>query len=213
MNQEINEESHKENIKEISKENIKEVSKENNKELSKEINGYYVDQNCNTNYTKKENDNFIENNTIKQNDKSIEKSETKYCKTKLVKKENTVVMQKEEEGEGLMEIWMHQAIETIEFSVGLVSNTSSYLRLWAISLAHSQLTQVLHSLTLDCSIMYYPITVPFWFLFTIALLLGLEGLSSVLHALRLNWIEFNGKFFKGEGENFIPLNFEVYDDD
>ncbi|KAL5510452.1 hypothetical protein EMCRGX_G005994 [Ephydatia muelleri] len=125
-------------------------------------------------------------------------------------------------GQTPSEILVFSAIHTIEYCLGTISNTASYLRLWALSLAHEQLSEVLWIYAIArYNIAMFGSQIPgfgfiimfalwaVWAVLTIGILLVLEGLSAFLHALRLHWIEFQNKFYEGEGRKFKPLSFAV----
>lgn len=122
--------------------------------------------------------------------------------------------QKHHEGFEYQEVMTHQLIHTIEYVLGSISNTASYLRLWALSLAHAELSEVFFQLTIqlaltmngilgtfngsvqlnaffDYSGILLVILFTIWLILTLGVLLGLESLSAFLHSLRLHWVEFN----------------------
>ena len=86
-------------------------------------------------------------------------------------------------------------IETIEFCLGTVSNTASYLRLWALSLAHSQLAkvfvdQILLQFFASGSVIGLYLGFYMFMGATFGVLNMMSFLECGLHTLRLHWVEF-----------------------
>lgn len=118
---------------------------------------------------------------------------------------------KPSESHSTEEIWIHQLIETIEFVLGCISNTASYLRLWALSLAHSQLSAVFYDKLIKSSVESANwfglfLTLPFFLSANFFILICMDSMECFLHTLRLHWVEFQNKFYAGNGYKFLPFS-------
>ena len=113
--------------------------------------------------------------------------------------------------------FVHTVIETIEFVLGTVSNTASYLRLWALSLAHSQLSEVFFDYAIKSpstktqlivvNAFILLITYILFAYVTFGVLLLMDLMECFLHTLRLHWVEFQNKFYRADGYDFKPFCF------
>ena len=119
----------------------------------------------------------------------------------------------------LSDFFVASVIETIEYALGTVSNTASYLRLWALSLAHSQLSAVFFKYSIGLMSMktdYYfingfllSIIFIIFATVTFGVLLCMDLMECFLHTLRLHWVEFQNKFYRADGYKFQPFCFET----
>jgi V-type H+-transporting ATPase subunit a len=130
--------------------------------------------------------------------KSKKLSERKHSGASNENKESLLDHKNEDHGHAhsFSEIFIHQVIETIEFVLGAVSNTASYLRLWALSLAHGQLSKVFFQKSIQQGIDQENVVKGIIMLFlgyvvfasiTFFVLMCMDLMECFLHTLRLHW--------------------------
>ena len=189
----------------------KDIDKDKDKEISMEMGE--ISNNIGNNFNKI----MDETEPLLEND-DLQKAEIKFDEeVRKTSEKNLLENIEKEKGETATDIFVHQIIETIEFVLGCVSNTASYLRLWALSLAHSQLSKVffeksLFGLALSENFFSFILVIIGYFIFahiTIFVLMGMDLLEAFLHTLRLHWVEFQNKFYYADGIQFIPYSFDL----
>lgn len=123
---------------------------------------------------------------------------------------------KDDEDHSFGGMMIHSLVETIEYSLGTISNTASYLRLWALSLAHSRLSSVFSApLNMTVSrgetwVDYVLLFIGFYVFFGVifGLIIVMDQMECHLHTVRLVWVEFMNKFYESNGNEFQIYNLD-----
>ncbi|MHA1114934.1 MAG: V-type ATPase 116kDa subunit family protein [Candidatus Heimdallarchaeaceae archaeon] len=101
-------------------------------------------------------------------------------------------------------------MEAIDHLIALFSNTLSFSRILAMLLVHAILSGLPYILAgvdthnvsaLSTSWIYWIVGI----VWGLVVIVPIEGMFSFLQTLRLHWVEFFSKFYKGEGVQYTPL--------
>ncbi|WP_320127388.1 V-type ATPase 116kDa subunit family protein [uncultured Sphaerochaeta sp.] len=95
--------------------------------------------------------------------------------------------------------WM---LNILEIFIGYLSNTLSFMRVAGLGIAHVSLMSAFKELSVSAGGGFWGLVI---FLFGNVLVIALEGLSSGIQALRLNYYEFFSKYFTGKGIAYEPV--------
>jgi V/A-type H+-transporting ATPase subunit I len=102
----------------------------------------------------------------------------------------------------LINFLMEWIVELLEIFSGYLSNTLSFMRVAGLGIAHVCLMISFFTLAEMTSGIYSVIIL----ILGNILVIGLEGLSAGIQALRLNYYEFFTKFFHGTGKLYTPIS-------
>ena len=108
---------------------------------------------------------------------------------------------------------MEWIVELLEVFAGYLSNTLSFMRVAGLGIAHVSL--MLSFFELARMAQGQGAAFNLWSLLILItgniLVIGLEGLTAGVQALRLNYYEFFTKFFRGSGEVYLPVSLKSRD--
>ncbi len=121
-----------------------------------------------------------------------------------------LLVKKRSEGEheeGLFMGLVEGFVELIETVIAFLANTASFIRVAAFALAHSGLSLAMWTIADNLSdVPVLPVVIV---VFGNVLTIALEGLVAGIQAIRLEYYEFFGKFFGGDGVPFRPFKFKT----
>jgi V/A-type H+-transporting ATPase subunit I len=102
----------------------------------------------------------------------------------------------------ILTFFMQWMVELLEIFSGYLSNTLSFMRVAGLGIAHVCLMISFFTLA--------EMTSSIWSVLILVLgnilVIGLEGLTAGIQALRLNYYEFFTKFFHGTGKLYTPIS-------
>jgi V/A-type H+-transporting ATPase subunit I len=104
---------------------------------------------------------------------------------------------------------MEWVVELLEVFAGYLSNTLSFMRVAGLGIAHVSLMVSFFELARmaqEASSSQVSIWAILILVVGNVIVIGLEGLTAGIQALRLNYYEFFTKFFRGSGEVFSPVS-------
>ncbi|RLI29090.1 MAG: hypothetical protein DRO46_03130 [Candidatus Hecatellales archaeon] len=96
---------------------------------------------------------------------------------------------------------METFAEGVEKAIASISNTASYGRILALGMAHAIFSDLA---LMGSGALFWPIFI----IITLFLVIGLEGILTFAHTLRLHWVEWFSKFYRGDGLPFEGFRIE-----
>ena len=112
---------------------------------------------------------------------------------------------RESAGKVIMDSTMEFLVDMLEIFGGYLSNTLSFMRVAGLGIAHAALMESFKELSLLTS----GVGAIAILVFGNALVIVLEGLSSGIQSLRLNYYEFFSRYFTGKGVAYEPVGLKT----